>query len=127
MMDMTFDKTDIYPVRLPPDDEVVYADPLVLRRAILSVTKGRCWEWAKTAKEYQAVLAGMPNEDTEEIRARRADLCVRLSELEGVLAGAAFEAFELERIDPETGHGVTETAALEILQSFLEWLEGKGG
>ncbi len=50
----------------------------------------------------------------------------RLAELEGILAQAAFEAFEFPEFDATTGEGTTEREAIEILKMFLEYAEGKG-
>lgn len=55
-----------------------------------------------------------------------AGLCQRLATLEELLAAASMHAFGLNPIDIETGEGVTEMEAIEVLIAFLEYAEGKG-
>lgn len=50
----------------------------------------------------------------------------KISELEGVLARASMMAFELPEYDLNTGEGVTEQEAIELLKLFVEYAEGKG-
>src|SRR5262245_11634049 len=50
----------------------------------------------------------------------------RVAELEGILATAAYVAFDLPQMDPNTGEGVTEEEAIGVLNKFLEYAEGKG-
>lgn len=44
---------------------------------------------------------------------------------QGVLAHAAYKAFNLQPIDPLTGDGVTEDVALGLLANFLTWVRSK--
>lgn len=120
-----FNEKDIYEYELPVLGDKRLADPLVLRRMILQGTSGRAWEWAKAAKAYEKQLAEVGDQQGEEADAKRAEFSTRQAELEEWLAGAAMQAFGLEPVDPATGFGVTETAALRTLYDFFAWLEKK--
>lgn len=122
-----FDPTDIYPVHLPGVEGARYLDPLAVRRDLLVATSGRCWEWARQARQLADDLAALGDAATDEAAAQRAEWSARQAELEGPLAGAAVRAFGLAPLDPETGFGFTETTALGLLYDYLGWLEGKGG
>ena len=50
----------------------------------------------------------------------------KIAQLEGTLAGAAYEAFDLPPFKLDDGSGVTESEALGVLKLFLEYAEGKG-
>lgn len=52
--------------------------------------------------------------------------CREAAELEGVLANASYQAFDLPPLDLEKGEGVSETEVLAIFKTFLEYAEGKG-
>lgn len=121
-----FGKTDIYSYATDELPEGVFVDPLKLRRKLLSATSGRCWEWAKRVKEYESQLAKIKDQAGETPEAQRAEWSKDMAELEGRLAEAAMTAFGLNPVDPETGLGVTEMTALELLNDFLGWLEKKG-
>lgn len=120
-----FGKTEIYSYATDDQPEGVYVDPLKLRRKLLTATSGRCWEWAKKVKTYESQLVQIKDLAGETPEAQRAEWSKDMAELEGRLAEAAFAAFELAPIDPETGLGVTEMTALEFLNDFLGWLEKK--
>lgn len=122
-----FTKTDIYGFELPGVEGRRYLDPLAVRRDLLVGTSGRCWEWARDAKQLEADLAAVGDAPGDGPAAQRAEWSARLADLEGRLAPAAMRAFSLEPVDPETGFGFTELTALELLYDFLGWIEGKGG
>ncbi len=50
----------------------------------------------------------------------------QIAELEGVLANAAYKAFDLPPLNPDDGSGVTEHEVIEILKAYLDYAEGKG-
>lgn len=113
----------------------IYADPFKIRRILLEHTDGRAWEYMhalydlkQAEKELRVqeeqVQPGTP--DGERVKAQLALNLISSSKLEGVLAGATMEAFEFSPIDPESGQGITEDSALEILAKYMEFAEGKG-
>lgn len=120
-----FSETDIYKADIPNVGEIHY-DPLVLRRRLLAATRGRCWELAKAAKDFEAQVRQAGDGDSEAAIATRAEFSTHLAVVEEQLASAGMQAFGLTPIDADTGHGHTELAALRLLYTFLEWLEGKG-
>ncbi len=116
--------TEVYDWSVEPYGEFK-SDPLVIRRGLLLATHGRCWEWASQARAFELELDACADGEGEEFAAKRAEFSMRLADLEGKLAEAAFQAFGLPRIDRETGNGVGEAVALSLVQGFLGWCEEK--
>lgn len=102
-----------------------WSDPLVIRRGLLLATSGRAWEWASQARELELALDGCQDADGDTAAAQRAEWSMRLADLEGKLAHAAYHAFGLPPIDRETGQGVGESVVLGLVQDFLAWCEQK--
>lgn len=90
-----------------------WADPVQLRRDLLRASAGRLWEWAASARAIQDAGDTSP------------EAAVKLADLEGHLVAAAYMAFGLPPVDPNSGTGVTETEMAAVLKSFLEYAEGK--
>lgn len=59
------------------------------------------------------------------IIAQMANLVAAISRIEATLAAAAMDAFEFAPINVDTGEGVSENEALDILIQFFEYAEGK--
>lgn len=115
---------EIYVFDLPQHGRF-YADPLVIRRGLLLVTSGRCWEWAGQARLLEQNLDKCAEGDDVESIASRAEFSMQLADIEGKLAEAAFQAFGLPKIDKSTGQGISEAVALGLLQDYLGWVEEK--
>ena len=121
---MLFSNVDIYTIQIPKLGPYCM-DPMAIRRGLLINTKGRCWEYVKAASTLEKELAEIPEEDdSETARAKRAEFSLRLADLEGRLAQAAFDTFPIDPIDGE-GAGTTEVAALIILKQYLDWVTEK--
>ena len=122
---MLFDVLEIYAADIPGLGEVKL-DPLGLRRGLIMATHGRCWEWSQTARDIERDLTAIPDTDTGEVAdAKRAELSLRLADVEGKLAQAAYDVFPIVPVDLNTGQGTTETAAMLLLQNYLRWVEEK--
>lgn len=121
-----FGPRDIFTVDIPGLGDAHF-DPLALRRVMLAHTHGRCWEYAADAAKIEADLTGLETaEDNEQTRALRAELSMRLANLEGELANAAFAAFGFEKtVDVNDGTGTTEAAALQVMRAYLRWVAEK--
>ncbi len=52
-------------------------------------------------------------------------LIAHVSKIEATLSAASMDAFEFAPLDPETGDGITEDEAFQVLIAFLEFGEGK--
>lgn len=81
-----------------------FHDPLFVRRELFLRSENRINEW----------LDAQASED----------LAVALPAQAALLA-VAREVFRLPPIDRATGHGVPDEQALNVLQHFLRWVEGK--
>ena len=97
-----------------------YADPIQIRRDLLIASGGQVWQWAAEARALQDQMSVALEGD------QRAILAVRLAETEGRLAAAAYQAFDLPPVNPNTGAGVPEEEMAAILKGFLGYAEGKG-
>lgn len=121
---MIFAETDIYTYTVPGLGEVK-VDPLMVRRGLIGETSGRCWEWSATANALEKELRKIDDADiSEQANARRADLSVRLTDIEGKLTQASFNVFGLTPVGND-GFGVTETTGLRILRDYLTWIAEK--
>lgn len=119
-----FAETDIYEMDIPGHGPVM-CDPMTLRRNLLLTTSGRCWEYADTARKIENSLAICPSEDqSEKAIATRAELSLRLAEVEGQLVDAGYRVFNLEPVNSE-GDGVSETAVLRLIHDYLTWVTEK--
>lgn len=108
-------------------DVTVHYDPLKVRRILLEKTDGRAWTYVRDLalmKQESEGLADVLPVETRE--AQQAVLRVKIARLEGVLAAATVEAFELSPFSPEDGSGWTEMAALTLLAQYMEFAAGKG-
>jgi hypothetical protein len=120
-----FGDTEIFAFILPNVGQR-YADPLAIRRRLLTASEGRLFEWVQAARSYQKLLTELGDKEGPEADSQRADWSFRQAELEGWLAEAAFASFEgFAPVDPATGSGVTEVVALEVLNAYIEWIEQK--
>ncbi len=120
-----FGAMDIYTVDIPGHGDAHF-DPLAIRRQLLLHTHGRCWEYADDAHKITATLAAISDTDqSDKAKAERAELSLRLADIEGKLADAAFAAFPFRPVDPNTGEGVTESAALLVLGHYLRYVAAK--
>jgi len=73
----------------------------------------------------QLVELGILDQELETTKAAIAINQLNSCKLEGILAEAAIEAFNFQSLNVETGEGVTEIEALEILGRYMEYAEGK--
>lgn len=115
----------------------VASDPLRLRRAVINASQGRAFEWVTSINLLQKRLKEIQNVDVssledpklkEQILAERAEWSRVIADIEGQLAIAAFQAFDLLPLgqdDEGNVTGIGEVGALRIMQEFLEWLEKK--
>lgn len=101
-----------------------FADPLSIRRGLLKISDGHLWAWAIAIRQLEKMIGEIKDED-EGSTAKRAEYTTRQADIEGQMAEAAFAAFGLVPLDATTGHGITESTALTVLQKFLAWLEEK--
>jgi len=121
---MLFSNVDIYTIDIPKLGPFCM-DPMAIRRGLLINTKGRCWEYIKIASNLEKELLAIPDDDdSDTARAKRAEFSMRIAELEGKLAQAAFDTFPIEPVDGD-GNGTTEVAALVILKKYLDWVAEK--
>lgn len=102
-----------------------FADPVQIRRDLLRASGGRLWEWVADARHLQEeiVAAGEPTDNAG--KEAMAALQVGLAEQEARLAQSAYQAFGLDPINPNNGHGVGEGEIRRILVQFLEYAEKK--
>jgi hypothetical protein len=117
------------------DGKKVYLDSLKIRRELLSATHGRVWAYLRDLailkdahKELQDTkenLQDLSKKDREVVEAKLAVAAVSIANLEGTIAEAAYKAFNLLPIDPETGEGTSEVAVLGILSDYMEYVQGK--
>jgi hypothetical protein len=120
-----FAETDIYKFEVPMHDGEICCDPMKIRRDLLTATSGRCWEYADTARKIENSLTLFPEADvSEKAVASRAELSLRLAEMEGKLADAGMVVFGLEPVDQQ-GVGHTETLALRLVKDYLAWVSEK--
>ena len=121
-----FANREIYAVTLEGLTEKIHFDPMAIRRTLLIQSSGRCWQWVQDAnaivKQLDEIL---PEDESEQAKALRAELSMRLSIIEGDLADAGYHAFNFEPVDLTTGQGVTETQMLKILAEYIGWVELK--
>lgn len=105
-----------------------FADPLKVRRVLLEGTDGRAWTYVRDLALYKEQLAQPLEEGTtpEQLAAHQAVLRLNIARLEGALAEAAIEAFELPPFNPKDGSGCTELIVLTILAQYMEFAAGKG-
>lgn len=105
----------------------LFADALKVRRGLLENTDGRAWIYIRdldTLKTEAVKLSDAAK--TPEVDAQTAINALAVVRLEGILAQATRNAFDMIPVDPETGVGVSEYEALLLLQKFMEYAEGKG-
>lgn len=119
-----FAQTDIYAYEVPNIGDVVYADPSVVRRALMQATDSRCVEYAKRCQALDAILQKETNE-TPEGKARIAVAVGEQVQLQAHLAYAGFQAFKITPLDEETGLGHTEACSIQLVLDFCGWCEEK--
>jgi hypothetical protein len=109
-------------------DETRFADPLRVRRLLLQHTDGRAWTYVRDLAVRKAEKTEIENNQDLSPEQREAHLAINRVEsanLEGILATAAVEAFDLPEFDPSDGTGTTELEALTLLQGYMEFAAGK--
>lgn len=106
--------------------ETFHSDPLAVRRILLERTDGRAWTYINDLNTIRSDIAEIQQkEQDEQTKAQLAIASVGVAKLEGLLAQATMDALGYSPIDPVTGEGMTEFAALELLAKFMEFAEGK--
>lgn len=99
----------------------LHFDPVRVRRLLLAVTQGELNlhldEIDTCAKQYAQQMASDGKVQPAVIAKRAA--------LEGRMADAAFQAFGLSPVNPETGSGYTEAEVLSLLNAFIDFEQKK--
>lgn len=140
---MPFPDRDKLVFKYQVEGREVHADPLVLRRRLVQASGGMFDQiLADAAGEAEGgtdsgppaamflphgVEKPTPEQLAKASSAARAAAESRREDARERRAKVVFEAFELTPIDRATGEGVTELEALNLLWSFLDYLEGNAG
>jgi hypothetical protein len=123
-----FSETDIYGYSMSGDDgQMIYEDPLAIRRTLILETSGRIDQIVsecKRASEGIAELIKIPQHNDQQA-AMVADLYCRVADHEKTLIKASYMAFGADPVDSQTGDGITETKALRLLLDFVRWCQEK--
>ncbi len=120
-----------YKYSIPRFEGESFADPVKVRRLLLSHSDGRFWSWVADAARNQKEMAEArqaTGDDPEAMARIEAALAIHrsaIAELEGKIASAAYVAFGVPPMDTDTGDGVTEGEVLQVVRDFLEYAEKK--
>lgn len=116
-MTWTEQERGIFSYKSDKEDKDLFADPLQVRRGLLTSSGGFIDDW------WEKVCVSPFGEDGE--TPNKQYMPLQVAEFEGKVATAVRSAFGLKPIDQSTGNGTLDAYCLKLIESFYLWWEKK--